>query len=61
MRIMDKKYTLRFIKTFVNTVKRLKLNALSIPFQNLPFLGPGTFLQRSDSIIVVAVIVEEIE
>ena len=61
MRIMDKKYTLRFIKTFVNTVKRLGLNALSSPFHNLPFLGPGTFLQRSDSIIVVAVIVEEIE
>ena len=58
---MDKKYTLRFIKTFVNAVKRLRLNVLSIPFHNLPFLGPGTFLQRSDSIIVVAVIVEEIE
>ena len=58
---MDKNYTLRFIKTFVNTVKRLRLNALSSPFHNLLFLGSGTFLQRSDSIIVVAVIVEEIE
>ena len=57
MRVMDKKYT------FVNTVKRLKLNALSAQhsFPKPPLLGPGTFLQRSDSIIVVAVIVEEIE
>ena len=59
--MVDKKYTLRFIKTFVNTVKRLGLNTLSSLFHNLPSLGPGTFLQRSDSIIVVAVIVEEIE
>ena len=41
MRIMDKKYTLRFIKTFVNTVKRLRLTALRSPFHNPPFWDWG--------------------